>query len=231
VATGLRALPRLAWRVALAFGAPTAAYYLLRAAGAGVYLSLVASAIVSAAPALVTLARERRLDGVSTYFTAMVLGALAISLLPGGTRFLLAREAVLTGVTGVWFLASIARGRPLAYLLSRPLLEGRFRWPRDWDGLWTTSPSFRRMWRVSSVMYGVGTLLDAVLRVVFAYTLPPDVVPGLGTALVAVTTVVLMVMTNAYYVICRVQDPRSPMRNPSGSVAVSGGVQPKVPSA
>ena len=80
------------------------------------------------------------------------------------------------------------------------------------------------MWKVSSVMYGVGTLLDAVLRVVFAYTLPPDVVPGLGTALVAVTTIVLMVMTNVYYVICRVQDPRAPMRNPPGTVAVPGGV-------
>ncbi len=218
----LARLPRLAVRVAVAFGAPTAAYYLLRAAGVGVYLSLVASAVVSAVPGLVTLARERRVDGLSTYFTAMVLGALVISLLPGGMRFLLAKEAVLTGVTGIWFLASTTRGRPLAYLLSRPILEGRFRWPADWDGLWAASPRFRRMWRVSSVMYGVGTLLDAVLRVVFAYTLPPDAVPALGTALVVVTTVVLMVVTNTYYVICRVQDPRSPMRNSTAAIAVPG---------
>lgn len=217
-----RRLLGLVTRAAIAFGAPTAAYYVLRWAGAGVYLALVASALVSAVPALVTLVRERRLDGLSTWFTAMVLGALVISLLPGGTRFLLAKEAVLTGVTGIWFLASTVRGRPLTYLLTRPLLEGRLRWPPDWESLWAASPAFRRMWRVSSVMYGVGTLLDAVLRVVFAYTLPPDVVPALGTALVVVTTVVLVVVSNVYYVVCRVQDPRSPLRNPP-AVVTSGG--------
>lgn len=217
----VRAAPRIVLRIGLLFGAPTAAYYLLRWAGSGVYLALVVSALVAAVPGLVTLARERRLDGLSAYMTAMVLGALAVSLLPGSTRFLLAKEAVMTGVTGIWFVASAIRRRPLAYVLSRPLLEGRFRWPSDWDGLWAASPRFRRMWRVSSVIYGIGTLLDAVLRVVFAYTLPPDAVPALALALVAVTTVALAVVNNVYYVACRVHDPRSPLRNPGGVPGVS----------
>jgi phosphoglycerol transferase MdoB-like AlkP superfamily enzyme len=206
--------PRLALRVTLAIGAPTAAYYALRWAGASVYVALVVSAVVSAVPAVVTLVRERRLDGLSTWFTAMVLGSLLVSLVPGGTRFLLAKEALLTAVTGVWFLLSVLRGRPLAYLFSRPLLEGRFRWPSDWEALWEASPRWRRMWRVSSVLYGVGTLLDAVLRVVMAYTLPPDAVPALSTALFAITGLVLVVVTNVYYVLCRVHDPRSPLRDP-----------------
>lgn len=86
-------------------------------------------------------------------------------------------------VTGACFIASLAGRRPLAYLLSQPLLEGRFRWPQRWDGLWARSPRFRRMWRVSSVLWGVGTLTDAALRVVTAYTLSPDLVPARGTAL------------------------------------------------
>ncbi|RZS80005.1 hypothetical protein EV189_3484 [Motilibacter rhizosphaerae] len=87
---------------------------------------------MSAAPGLWSYARERRVDGLSAYLTAMTLGAVAVSVLPGSTRFLLAKEALLTGVTGVWFLVSpwVAQ-RPLAYLFSRPLLEGRLRWPPD----------------------------------------------------------------------------------------------------
>src|SRR5665811_765994 len=81
-----------------------------------------------------------------------------------------ARGALLTGVTGLWFIASLWGRRPLAYLFSQPLLEGRFRWPRDWDGLWDRSPRFRRMWRNSSLLWGIGTLIDAALRVVMAYT-------------------------------------------------------------
>jgi len=40
-------------------------------------------------------------------------------------------------------------------------------------------------------------------------------VPALSTALVAVTGVVLVVVTNVYYALCRVHDPRSPLRDPS----------------
>jgi AcrR family transcriptional regulator len=52
-------------------------------------------------------------------------------------------------------------------------------------------------------------LLDAVLRVVFAYTLPPNVVPATATAKFAITSVVLIVVSNAYDVCCGVFDRRS----------------------
>lgn len=46
-------------------------------------------------------------------------------------------------------------------------------------------------------------LADAALRVVLADTLPVDEVPGLATALYAVTSAVLVVVTNVYYVAAR----------------------------
>ncbi|MGV1027111.1 MAG: VC0807 family protein, partial [Dermatophilaceae bacterium] len=191
---------------------PVASYYALRALGVSVYAALLASAVVSAAPTARTLVMQRRLDGLSAYFTAMVFGSVAVALVSGSTQFLLARDAALTAVTGVWFLASVRARRPLAYLFSRPFAEGRLRWPSDWESLWAHSPRFRQMWQVASVLWGVGTLADATARVAMAYTLPPDSVPGLSTVLYAVTTAVLLVGTNAYYVRCGVFDPRSPMR-------------------
>ena len=211
--TGRRAA-RVAVRLAAGLAAPTALYYALRAGGLSVYASLLASTVASALPGLVTLARERRVDGLSAYVTAMMLGALVISLIPGATRFLLAKEAVLTAVTGVWFIASVRGRRPLVYLFTRPILQGRLHWPADWDALWDAAPRFRRMWRVSSVIWGIGLLVDAVLRVAMAWTLPPDEVPGLSTALYAVLAVVLNVVTHAYYTACRVHDPRSPLFRP-----------------
>lgn len=55
------------------------------------------------------------------------------------------------------------------------------------------------MWRVSSLLWGIGTPLDAALRVVMAYTLPPDLVPALGTALAVATSVVLVVVSTIFY--------------------------------
>jgi hypothetical protein len=70
---------------------------------------------------------------------------------------------------------------------------------RDWDALWDAEPRFRRIWRVSTVIWGLALLADAVIRVVMAYTLPVDVVPGLGGALYPVTFVLIQIVTNVYY--------------------------------
>jgi hypothetical protein len=199
-------------RIGVGLAVPSALYYALRLLGQGVYLSLVVSTVLSAVPALSALVRHRRVDGLSTYVTAMMLGGLVVSLVPGSTRFLLARESVMTGVTGLWFLASTRARRPLAYQFSRPLVEGRFRWPSRWEALWDVSPLFRRMWRVTSAIWGVGLLADAAGRVVLACTVEPDLVPALGLALYVVSVVVLNVVVTGYHVLCRVHDPRSPIR-------------------
>ena len=55
-------------------------------------------------------------------------------------------------------------------------------------------------WRTSSTLSAIGTLLDAVARVAMAYTLPPDLVPGLNLAMYVATAVVLNVVTTVVYV-------------------------------
>jgi len=155
------------------------------------------------------LIRTRRINGLSAFFAAMVLGSVAVSLLAGDSRFLLAREAILTAVAGAWFLVSAGTRRPLSAVFSKPLLEGRFRWPAHWDELWVRSPRWRRMWRVSSTAWGIGLLADAGARVWLAYTLPPDAVPALATGLYLGTSAVLIVTTSVYYAICGVYRPGS----------------------
>jgi len=86
----------------------------LRALDVGLYVALMVSALVSGLPTLVGLVRRRPVNALSAYFTTMVLGSLLVALVAGSTEFLLAKEAVLTGVTGVWFLVSAAGDRPLA---------------------------------------------------------------------------------------------------------------------
>ena len=73
------------------------------------------------------------------------------------------------------------------------------------------------MWRVASVAWGIGTLLDAVLRWVMAYRLPIDVVPALSIALYAVTTIVLFIGTNVYYVLSGAMWWSSPLYDAPGT--------------
>lgn len=52
---------------------------------------------------------------------------------------------------------------------------------------------------MSSAMWGVATLIDVVLRVVMAYTLPVRSVPAWSFALMIGTLLVMNVITNVYY--------------------------------
>jgi hypothetical protein len=180
--------------------APIGLYYGLRAAGLSSLQALAIGAVIPAASAAWVLIRQRRANMVALLVLGTMAASLIISVISHSPRFLLAKDGLITSVWGIWFLASLWGRRPAAFLFARPLMEGRRAFAvRDWDALWDAEPRFRRIWRVSTVIWGLALLADAVIRVVMSYALPVDVVPGLGGALYPVTFVVIQIVTNIYY--------------------------------
>lgn len=185
---------------AIDIAVPIALYYLLRSAGVSNLLALTAGAAVPACSALVILRFTHRFDAVSVLVLASFVVSIIASLIARNPRFLLAKEGFLTGVWGVWFLASLAAQRPAAFAFARPLMEGRRVFAgHDWDALWQSEVRFRRIWQISTVIWGAALLVDAALRVAMSYTLPVHTVPALGGLLWPVTFVVIQVITNVYY--------------------------------
>lgn len=184
------------WDVA----APIALYYGLRAAGVSVFAALLLGALLPLASTVIQWVRERRLDAMASFVAAVMLLGLAASLVSGSTRFMLAKDGWVTAAAGLLFISSLRARRPLVFLGGRPLLEGRWRSDgTSWDVLWEREPAFRRIWRVSTVIWGVAMLVDAAARITMAYTLPVDAVPGLGGLLWPVTLVLLQVVNGVYY--------------------------------
>lgn len=181
---------------------PVAVYYGLRAAGVSVYLALLADALVPAAFTAYQFVRGRTLDGLGLFMTGMLGIGLAVALIGGEERFLLAKEGLVTGAAGLWFLATLRAGRPMAYVFTRPLVERRLpHGPRreSWELYWERLPRFRAIWRVSTAIWGVALLLDAAARVLIAYVLPVDLVRVTGAGLYVAVTLLTMVITNVYY--------------------------------
>jgi hypothetical protein len=179
---------------------PLVLYYGLRALGVSVFLALLIGALVPVVGLVVDLLRRRRPSAASGFWSILLVLALAVSLIGGDVRFLLARDALVTATVGAWFLVSAWTSRPLALVLSRPVLELIHRVPPGrWEQLWRDRPRFRTIWRRASVWFGLGTVADAAARVVMAYTLPVDLVPALSTALYLLTSAVLLVTVNVYY--------------------------------
>lgn len=177
----------------------TGLLYVVLWLGGSLYLAMLASASLSAVSSLVSYRRGSGGQRLAPYMLALSLVGFAIALVTGSDRFLLAKESVLTATVGLWFLGSIWSHRPLTYQFTRPLLEGRFRPGPPWELLWEREPRFRRIWRVLSVMWTVALLTDAVIRVVMAYTLPVETVPALQTGLMILTTLLMQVVTNVYF--------------------------------
>ncbi|MEZ0067709.1 hypothetical protein ABIA32_003724 [Streptacidiphilus sp. MAP12-20] len=204
-------------RVLAEFVVPTALFYGLRAFGLSIYLTLIIASVLPATVGVLRLVRSRKVDGLALYLLVIMVLSTGVSLIGGSPRFLLSREAWLTGVTGAWFIGSVWTARPLAFHYTRPMLEHRTGWtsiPGDWDALWERLPRFRRIWRVGSVLWGVALLADSAVRVLMAYTLPVDAVPALGSALYLATSLVLIVITNIYYAVSGLYDGRSRLYAP-----------------
>lgn len=196
--------------VLLDIAAPIIVFYGLRWAGQGVFLALIAGAIAPALSMVLKVTKDRRVDGLAVAVLAVLLLSAGVSLIDGSPRFLAAKDSVLTAAWGGWFFISLRARRPLTFRFSRPMLEGRkvfdFRGRREvapigesWDQLWQRSPPFRRVWTVTTVIWGLALLLDAAVRVATAYTLPIDSVPAVGGAIWIVTLVALQVITNIYF--------------------------------
>lgn len=181
-------------------GAPIGCYYLLRSLGFSSLVALAAGAVLPALAAAWQLAKERRVDPVAVLVIATMVLSVLLAAWSHSSQLLLAKEGLLTGLWGVAFVASVAFRRPMAFSIARPLMEGRraFAAP-SWDDLWADEPAFRRIWRVSSLVWGGALLDDAVIRVLMAYWLPVDEVLWLGGLLWPVTFVVINVVTNLYY--------------------------------
>src|SRR5262249_12518215 len=118
--------------------------------------------------------------------------------LTGDPRILLARESIVSGSLGLLLLGSCLVGRPVPYVLLRRVNAGRPELPAQWDRLWQTRPSLRRVFVVTSLVWGAGLLIEAIVRIPLIYLLPTDVAAGLST-LLQLGTLALLAAWSLWY--------------------------------
>lgn len=182
---------------------PVAVYYLLRAAGLEPLPALALAGAPTVAFLVAQTIRRRRIDALGVFVLALVVACIAVSLVTGSPRFLLAKAGVFTGLIGLWFLATLLLARPLPFTLARVMLQrtpaGAALRTGSWDDIWEHDAWFRRAWRVDTVIWSIGLLADAAVRVVMAYAFPVDVVRAMSAALWALTFVALQVAQHVYF--------------------------------
>lgn len=134
---------------------------------------LIASAIPPLAWSIVELVRFRRIDALS----AVILLGIVLSLLAmafgGGTRALLMRESLASGMIGVVFLGSLLAKRPIVFYLTRATVARETReGVARLELLWSENRGFVTAMRLLTLVWGTGLAADAVLRTYLAATWP-----------------------------------------------------------
>jgi hypothetical protein len=148
--------------------APLATYSLLRSAGMTTVTALVLSGVVPALGVIAGIIRHHRLDVVGALVLAGIVVGTVLGLVTHSPRLVLMEGSVPTAVLGVAFLGSLCTRRPLMFSFALEFIGPDTPNGREMTGLWQYE-AYRRIFRLFTIVWGVGFLLEAAFRVVIIY--------------------------------------------------------------
>ena len=170
-------------------GLPVAAYFIAELLGASTYRSLLAGTVVAGLRMGWVAIRERRFDVFATFLLVLFGAGFVLTFVTGDVRFVLAKDATTSATAGLIFLGSCIVNRPLAYYAAKRFAgSGEFNASAD-------TPVMRKRWYRVSLVWGVGLLIDAALRIACIYLLSPDVAAGVSQALMVTAYTLLIAYT------------------------------------
>jgi hypothetical protein len=182
----------LGWDV----GLPLVGYYALHLLGVADWPALLTATGLAAVRIVWVAVRERSLNLFATVMLVVFGIGVLLALVSGDARFLLLKNSIVTGAVGLVFLATVLWGRPLSLAASQSFQPARREQLRhEYD----TDPLVRHGHRLSSTVWGVVLLVEALVRVPLVYTLPVSVMVGVGEAM-SIAAFAGLISWNLWYV-------------------------------
>jgi hypothetical protein len=178
---------------------PIGSYYLFKDAfGMSTLMALGLGSVVPAVRTVWGVVEERTINAFAALILFVNVVGLLLSFVAGDPRLMLAKDSGVSSAIGIGILVSVAMGKPMMTAGMKPwLVKGAADREAAWSRLESASPSFRRAERVFSVVWGVVLLVECVVRVVGAYTLPVDTMVWLGSVVLAVAMVIGFMVSGA----------------------------------
>ncbi|MFI1922545.1 VC0807 family protein [Streptomyces sp. NPDC020377] len=171
---------------------PLGSYYLFKGAfGMSTFAALAWSSLVPAGRTLWSAVSRRTVNGLAGLILVVNIVGLVLSLVSGDPRLMLAKDSGVSSTIGIGILISVALGRPMMTAAVKPfLVKGdavrEAAWARLESGASVASADFSKRERAFSIVWGVVLLVECVVRVVGAYTVPVDTMVWLGSVVMVV---------------------------------------------
>ena len=135
------------------------------------FWALVVSGIPPMTDTIVGVVRKGRVDLIAGLSLLSIVVSIILIALGGSPRLLLIRESYYTASFGLAYLVSLLFPRPLGFYFARHFATGNV--PAkvaEFNNFWQYQ-GFRRSMRVSTAVWGVSFILEAVVRTYLVFTL------------------------------------------------------------
>lgn len=133
-------------------------------------IALSVAAVFPFADTVYTIVRSRSASIMGLVSLLTIVIGIGLSFVTGDALFAILKDSVFTLVFSVIFFGSLATAKPLIYQLNRQMLDPAG--AATLDAAYAERPAVRRVFVNMTIGWGAGLLLEAVLRVVAALTLP-----------------------------------------------------------
>jgi len=170
---------------------PVALYYGARALGASQVIALMTGVAWSVVSMVGVFAITRRVSASSAVVGFLLLLSVVTALITRDASSVLVASGIVPAGIGLLMIVSALVGRPVVQSLIAPAMDAAAKNERvsaTW--MWANEPTYRRAMTVSTALWGVIVLAEAVAGIVLAVTLPVDQVvairPVVATLLIAV---------------------------------------------
>ncbi|MHB1510254.1 MAG: VC0807 family protein [Acidimicrobiales bacterium] len=143
---------------------PLVAYSVLRSTGMSAVGALILSGVFPATGVLLSVARDRRVDVFGVLVLIGIAVGTVLGLASGSARLVLLEGSVPTAVFGAVCIGSLWTTRPLMYRFAIEFIGADTSRGRDFADKWRYA-GFRHAFRVTTVVWGMAYLAEAVARV------------------------------------------------------------------
>ena len=163
---------RIVWSLFLDAGLAVAGYLVARHLGASLFVSLLVGTGVAFVRAAYVIIRRREVDAFAIFMIITFGIGLVLTVFTGSPRFLLAKDSISTGVSGLVFLVTLIFGKPMMYYFAQRFGATSQAEREEWARLYPTHAGFRSFFRGLTLVWAIAFLAEATLKLILVLVLP-----------------------------------------------------------
>ena len=176
---------------------PLAIYFGARRAGLSTVTSLVISGVLPAIRVIATIVRQRRADVIGALVLAGIVLATAAGIISDNARLYLLDGLVPTVVLGGACLLSIRWSEPMMFRIALETMGRDSAKGREFESM-ARHPSFRRTFRVITIVWGVVFLLESAVQALIIETSTINAAKTTSNVLPLIVVALTLAWTMAY---------------------------------